>query len=141
VSGRVLDHIEARSRPWGDTPSTYLVAAETVWRGEVTDRFEVTGGGPSDPCGLEVEVDRRYVFFLHEQGDELHGSLCGGTGFVTERQVDRLLDPVRGQPTDGGTAAAGWSVRSNGDLVAAGGATLAAGLGIAVWRVRRARRG
>jgi hypothetical protein len=142
VSGRVLDHAEARSRPWGDTPSTYLVAAETVWRGAVTERFEVVGGEAGDTCAMEgIEVDRRYVFFLHQQGDELHGSLCGGTGNVNERQVDRLLDPVPGQPTEGGPATAGWSVRSNRDLVAAGGAALAAGLGIAVWGVRRTRRG
>ena len=142
VSGRVLDHTEARSRPWGGTPSTYLVAADTVWRGEVTERFEVVGGEAGDTCAMEgIEVDRRYVFFLHQQGDELHGSLCSGTGFVSERQVDRLLDPVPGQPAEGGPAATGWSVRSNGDLVAAGGAALVAGLGVAVWRVRRARRG
>jgi hypothetical protein len=141
VSGRVLDHTEARSRPWGGTPSTYLVVAETVWRGEVTERFEVNGGGPDDPCGLEVEVDQRYVFFLHQRGDELHGSLCGGTGNVDERRVDRLLDPVPGQPVRGGPGEAGWSVRSSGDLVAGGGAVLAAGVGVVLWRVRRARRG
>lgn len=141
VTGRVLDHVEARSRPWGGTPSTYLVETETVWRGEVTARFEVIGGEAGDTCAMEgIEVDRRYVFLLHQQGEELHGSLCGGTGSVSERQVDRLLDPVAGQPTGGGPASTGWSVRSNGDLVAAGGAVLVAGLGVAGWRVRRPRR-
>ncbi len=140
VTGRVLDHVEARSRPWGGTPSTYLVEAQTVWRGEVTERFEVIGGEAGDTCAMEgIEVDRRYVFFLHQRGGQLHGSLCGGTGTVTERQVDRLLDPVAGQPDGDGPATAGWSVRSNGDLVAAGGAVLAAGFGVA-WKVRRARR-
>ena len=52
-----------------------------------------------------------------------------------------LLDPVAGQPSGDGLAVAGWSVRSNNDLVAAGGAVLVAGAGLAVWRVRRTRRG
>jgi hypothetical protein len=142
VSGRVLDHQDARSRPWGGSPSTYLVATDSVWRGEVTERFEVVGGGPNDPCGMEgIEVDRRYVFFLHRQGDELHGSLCGGTGSVSERQVDRLLDPVAGQPTRGGPTRVGGSLLAGGDLAAVGGGALAAALGVVAWRVRRARRG
>jgi hypothetical protein len=141
VTGHVLDHVEATSRPWGGTPSTYLVEAETVWRGQVTERFEVVGGEAGDTCAMEgIEVDRRYVFLLHQEGDELHGTLCGGTGTVTERQVDRLLDPVAAQPSEGGPATAGWSVRNDGDLVAAGGALLAAGVGAATWKVRRARR-
>jgi hypothetical protein len=141
VSGRVLDHREARWRPWGGTPSTYLVAAETVWRGEVTERFEVVGGVSGDTCAMEgIEVDRRYVFFLHRKGDELHGSLCGGTGNVSARQVDRLLDPVAEQPVRGGpTWTGGFALGT--DLAAAGGAALVAALGVMGWRVRRARRG
>ncbi len=142
VSGWVLDHAEARSRPWGGIPSTYLVEARTVWQGEVTERFEVLGGGPNDTCAMEgIETGRQYVFFLDQRDGELHGSLCGGTGSVTERQVDRLLDEVPGQPLGGGPEPAGWSVRGNSDLVAAGGALLAAALGFGAWRVRRARRG
>jgi hypothetical protein len=139
VSGRVLDVSEGRSRPWGTSPTTYLVAADTVWQGEVAERFEVVGGGPDDPCSMEgIEADRSYVFFLQGRGEVLEGSLCGGTGFVTERQVDRLLDPVSGQPTRGGPTRTGGSIAA-GD-VAAGGALLVA-LGVVAWRVRRARRG
>jgi hypothetical protein len=85
-----------------------------------------------------IEADRSYVFFLQGRGEVLEGSLCGGTGFVTEQQVDRLLDPVSGQPTRGGPTRTGGSIAA-GD-VAAGGALLVA-LGVVMWRVRRARRG
>jgi MYXO-CTERM domain-containing protein len=137
VTGTVLDRAEARSRPWGATPEKFVVEADTVYAGEVAERFELDGGEPGDTCGLEgVEVGRRYVFFLQQARGELRGSLCGGTGNVSERQVERVLEPVAGQPTRGGPTEASSPGTTLEYAVGGGLVLLLAG---GVWWLRRRR--
>ena len=97
-SGVLLD----RSTERGGTGrrTTYDVEADTVFSGDVTrPRVEVTSSASSS-CGLgELRTDRRYVFFVVEEGARLVTDRCSGTERATDSLVKRI-ERVTGPGTD-----------------------------------------
>jgi hypothetical protein len=87
----------------GGEDLTYRAEAETVYKGEVTERFEFRSSSSGASCGLEgIAVDRPLLLFLAERDGSLSGSLCGGTGVVDEDAVQAVLEPRTDQPVTGG---------------------------------------
>lgn len=97
-SGVLLDQSTERARTGRQT--TYVVDADTVFRGDVTrPRVEVTSSA-STSCGLgELRTDRRYLFFVVEAGARFVTNLCSGTDRATASLVQRV-EQVAGPGTD-----------------------------------------
>jgi hypothetical protein len=59
--------------------ATYEVEADTLFKGDVpTANVEVRS--KNNDCALgDLKADRRYVFFVTEQGSEFRADRCGGT--------------------------------------------------------------
>jgi hypothetical protein len=132
VAGTVVD----RDDPLFSGEVTYTVDAETVYRGAVTERFTFRSAGDGGACGVEgVEPGGRVLLLLDEGEQGWHGSLCGGTGTVTEEQVRAFADPVEGQPLPGGPDGRTSSLPLVGLGAFAALAAVAGG-----WTLRRARR-
>jgi hypothetical protein len=74
--------------------ATYEVEGDTVYKGNVrTSTVEVRSR--NDDCSLgDLEADKRYVFFVTEQGTDLRADQCGGTAASSGklvRQVEQVL--------------------------------------------------
>ena len=141
VEGTVQD--VAASSGWSSADDvTYEVAAEAVYKGEVTERFAFVSPASGASCGVEgVEADRRYLFLLTRVDDGWHGSLCGGTGQVTAAQAERFAGPpaaplpgVEPGPADRGVAGLAGVIGAVGVVTA-----LAVLLGrwVSSWRLGR----
>lgn len=75
--------------------ATYVVEVDRVYRGEAGPKVEFRSEASGAACGLEgIETGTREAFFLQGTETGLRAGLCGGTGNVTERQLDALV----GQP-------------------------------------------
>ncbi len=141
VVGMLVDLHEPRSLLVGsDDPVTYVVEVHSVLKGDAGHRvvFESARSGAS--CGLEgMVVDRRYLFFLHHEGDTRDASLCGGTApasatlLAEVEAVTGPASPPRGEddplPDNDLT---GW-------LMGAGATGIALVAGVALWLLRRVR--
>jgi hypothetical protein len=73
--------------------ATYQIEADTLYTGDVRTA-DVEVRSKNDDCSLgDLEADRRYLFFVTEQGSELRADRCGGTATRTAklaRQVERV---------------------------------------------------
>jgi len=74
--------------------ATYEVEADTLYKGNVrTSTVEVRSR--NNDCSLgDLEADKRYVFFVTEQGTDLRADQCGGTAASNGklvRQVEQVL--------------------------------------------------
>lgn len=74
--------------------ATYQIEADTLYTGDVrTSRVEVRSR--NDDCALgELEADRRYVFFVTEEGSELRTDRCSGTTASSSRLVRQIEQEV-----------------------------------------------
>ena len=78
--------------------ATYEIEADTLYRGNVRT-VNVDVRSRNDDCALgELEADRRYVFFVTEQGPDLRADRCGGTSARTAR-LTRQVEQVTGEGT------------------------------------------
>ena len=111
----------------------YAVEADRIWKGTLTlgdVRVEAT----SRKCGLDLEPDTDYVFFVSEDGGALVSGQCAGTTEATARLEGRLDDllgasepvespqpetsPATFTPVEGGEPAAFTRVAAPGAAVA-----------------------
>jgi hypothetical protein len=78
--------------------ATYEIEADTLYEGNVrTATVDVRSR--NDDCALgALETDRRYVFFVTEQGPDLRADRCGGTAVRTPR-LARQVEQVTGEGT------------------------------------------
>jgi len=78
-SGTLLDQSSEGTGQRGRKETTYDVEAETLYKGDISAaRVEVVS--PGDNCTLGTLVaDRRYVFFVVEEGSALTTDRCSGT--------------------------------------------------------------
>jgi hypothetical protein len=76
--------------------ATYEIEADTLYLGNVrTANVDVRSR--NDDCSLgALEADRRYVFFVTEQGPDLRADRCGGTSVRTAR-LARQVEQVTGE--------------------------------------------
>ena len=76
--------------------ATYEVEADTLYKGNVrTSAVEVRSR--NDDCALgDLEADKRYVFFVTEQGTDLRADQCGGTAASSGKLV-RQVEQVVGE--------------------------------------------
>ena len=78
--------------------ATYQVEADTLYKGNVrTAAVDVRSR--NDDCALgDLEADKRYVFFVTEQGTDLRADQCGGTATSSGTLV-RQVEQVVGEGT------------------------------------------
>lgn len=74
--------------------ASYQVKADTLYKGDVrTSSLEVRS--QNDDCGLgDLKADRRYVFFVTEDGSQLRTDRCSGTAPSSSgliRQIEQEL--------------------------------------------------
>lgn len=74
--------------------ATYEIEADTVYKGDVrTATVEVRSR--NNDCALgDLKADKRYIFFVTEQGSELRADQCGGTASSSGKlvgQVEQVL--------------------------------------------------
>jgi hypothetical protein len=76
--------------------ATYEIEGDTLYVGNVrTANVDVRSR--NDDCALgALEADRRYVFFVTEQGPDLRADRCGGTAVRTPR-LARQVEQVTGE--------------------------------------------
>ena len=92
-SGVLVDSSGAAAGSKSDF-ATYEVEADTLSKGNVrTSTVEVRSR--NDDCSLgDLEADKRYVFFVTEQGTDLRADQCGGTAASSGklvRQVEQVV--------------------------------------------------
>lgn len=77
----------------------YEIEADTLYKGSLlTSEAEVTSR--LDSCALgNLPADRRYLFFVTEDGADLVADQCGGTAKATDKLVSRV-ESLRGPGTD-----------------------------------------
>lgn len=128
----------------------YAVDADRIWKGSLT-MSDVHVAQTSRRCGLDLEVDADYVFFVTEDGGDLVSGECAGTVETSGRLEGRLDDllgasepvespqpessPATFTPVEGGEPAAFTRVAAPGAAIAIVGL-----LGLLVVR-RAAKRG
>ena len=86
-----------------------------------------------------MEVDRRYLLFLHHEGGSRGASLCGGTAPASTTllaEVEALTGPASA-PTGEDDPLPGRDLM--GWLMGAGATGVALVAGVALWLLRRAR--
>jgi hypothetical protein len=76
--------------------ATYEVEADTVYKGDVrTSTVDVRSR--NDDCSLgDLKADKRYLFFVTEEGSELRADQCGGSAAGSTRLV-RQVEQVLGE--------------------------------------------
>jgi hypothetical protein len=82
--------------------STYEVEVDTVYKGDVrTSSVEVRSR--NDDCSLgDLKSDKRYVFFVTEQGTDLRADQCGGTAAGSSKLVGQVENVLgEGSPLGG----------------------------------------
>lgn len=105
-SGVLRDSSSGSTGRKGREETTYDIEAETVYKGDITaSAVEVTSRANSCSLG-DLPADKRYIFFVTEDGADLAADQCGGTeradGKLT-RQVEKVLGegtPLSPEPTE-----------------------------------------
>jgi hypothetical protein len=74
--------------------ATYQIEADTLYKGDVrTSTVEVRS--QNDDCALgDLKADRRYVFFVTEEGSELRTDRCSGTTASSSGLVSQIEQEV-----------------------------------------------
>jgi hypothetical protein len=93
-SGRLADQSTGRTGAGGRKETTYEVDAETLYKGDISaSQVEVVS--PSGSCTLgALKTDRRYVFFVKDDGSSLTTNRCSGTAqadAALTRKVEKAL--------------------------------------------------
>ena len=78
----------------GSDFATYKIEADTLYKGDVrTSTVDVRS--QNDDCALgDLKADRRYVFFVTEQGSELRTDRCSGTTASSSGLVSQIEQQV-----------------------------------------------
>ncbi|MDP9444290.1 MAG: hypothetical protein M3P83_08040 [Actinomycetota bacterium] len=77
----------------------YEIVVDAVYQGRVGERAELASASSGASCGLEVDLDHRYVFFAsRDRSGELEANLCGGTFAAPAFEVPEV-EQVLGPPT------------------------------------------
>ena len=92
----------------GSGEAHYLLAVETVYKGEATETVRVDSAGSGAACGLEgIEAGRQYGFFLQGESSPYTAGLCGGSGAVERDQLERAVRAADGAGASDGEPAGG----------------------------------
>ena len=79
--------------------TVYEIEADTLYQGTLL-RSETRVTSRLDSCGLgNLPADRRYVFFVVEDGTDLVADQCGGTARASDKLVGRV-ESLLGTGTD-----------------------------------------
>ncbi len=98
-TGMLVDQSTGRTGADGSKETTYDIEADTVYKGSVTTA-DVVVVSPRNACTLGgLEADRRYVFFVHEDGASFMTNRCGGTD-VADATLLRKVEKALGEGTD-----------------------------------------
>jgi len=74
--------------------ATYEIAADTLYKGDVRTS-SVAVRSKNDDCALgDLKADRRYIFFVTEEGSELLTDRCSGTTASSSRLVSQIEQEV-----------------------------------------------
>ena len=103
-SGVVVDRTQGTLGERDREATVYEIEADTLYKGDLL-RPQVEVSSRINSCGLQnLTTDRRYVFFVVEEGPDLTADTCGGTARATgklETKVVSLLgegDDLRPKP-------------------------------------------
>jgi hypothetical protein len=94
-TGVLVDSSSTRGGRKGRTETTYRIDAGAVFKGDLP-RARVQVTSPGNSCGLDLREQRRYVFFVSEEGADLTSDRCSGTDRADDRlvgAVERLAGP------------------------------------------------
>lgn len=90
-SGVLLDSSTGRTGERDRRETTYEIEAETVYRGTVKTADIVVTTETDSSCGLgELEADKRYLFFVVEDGAKLTTDQCSGTARASGELVEKV---------------------------------------------------
>jgi hypothetical protein len=105
VTGTLIDMKDPPQKPIMSSaaPITYTVQVRRTFKGEPRSELQFTSAMSGASCGLEdMEVDRRYTFFLDTGKQGMTATLCGGTTAASDRlekQITQRTGPP-GMPAD-----------------------------------------
>lgn len=150
-TGRLVDSRQGTPGRWGNVPTVFVFAVDTVVKGEVTARQEVVTSSDSGSCGVFLSGGGPFVV-LGTRADDVSGlftlepgqfaiNQCDGTGALTP-SVQAELDALPAELPGIGPASAPTDVADDRTgRVLVGVAALAALGGAALAVVLRRRRG